>query len=96
MAASGSALFGRREARDHSRHYLQVDGGFRFSAAIPTPSFQDDHYLVYRQNGPGLRFRHAGVRGLIDTRFASPKRSLSRAAVKWTTWAVDDQRNGPS
>ena len=50
-----------------------VAGGFRFSAAIPTPSFQDDHYPVYRQNGPGLRSRHADVRGLIDTRFASHK-----------------------
>ena len=48
-----------------------VDGRFRFSAAIPTPSFQVNHCLVYRQNGPGLRFRHAGVRGLIDTRIAS-------------------------
>ena len=48
-----------------------VDGRFRFSAAIPTPSFQDDHCLVYRQNGPDWPFRHAGARGLIDTRRGS-------------------------
>jgi hypothetical protein len=64
---------GKRLGVSIGNDQASVDGGFQFSAAMSTPSFQDDHYLVYLQNGPGQRFRHAGVRGLIDTRIASHK-----------------------
>jgi hypothetical protein len=59
-----------------------VDGRFRFSAAIPTPSFQDDHCLVYRQNGPDWPFRHAGARGLIDTRRGSHRGHYVNRSVR--------------